>query len=47
MPEDRFNADEAALFWKAQPNCGLSSRKASGKKILKDGIMLLFICNAT
>jgi transposase len=48
-PEDIFNADETALFYKAMPNatfftCG---KQLNGQKSQRVRLTLLFICNAT
>lgn len=44
-PKDRFNLDEAALFWAAQPDKGLSKAKISGKKVSKNRLTLVFVCS--
>ena len=46
QPEDRWNADESALFAFAPPDRGLSRKQLSGKRASKFRITLCFACNA-
>jgi hypothetical protein len=45
--EDIFNCDETALFWKMEPNRGLSTQPLSGIKKNKDRVTILLTCNST
>jgi len=44
-PRDCWNCDETGLFKDAPPDRGLCSVKMSGRKVSKDRITLLFMCN--
>src|SRR6185369_10619531 len=44
--EDIFNCDETGLFWKMEPNRGLSSGPILGIKQNKDRVTVLLTCNS-
>jgi hypothetical protein len=46
-PQDVFNFDESALFYRLPPNKTLATVKRNGKKSEKDRITVAFCCNAT
>jgi hypothetical protein len=43
--EDIFNCDETGLFWKMEPNRGLSTGPILGTKQNKDRVTILLTCN--
>jgi hypothetical protein len=45
--EDIFNCDETGLYWKMEPNRGLSTGPISGIKLNKERVTILLTCNAT
>ena len=45
--EDIFNCDETGLFWKMEPNRGLSTGPIRGIKQDKDRVTILLTCNST
>lgn len=45
-PQDIFNCDESALFWKMTPDRSLSTRSVPGRKKQKARISILFCCNS-
>ena len=45
--EDIFNCDETGLFWKMEPNRGLSTGPLPGTKKNKDRVTVLLTCNST
>lgn len=45
--EDIFNCDETGLYWKMEPNRGLSTTPISGLKLNKERVTVLLTCNAT
>jgi hypothetical protein len=44
--EDIFNCDETGLFWKMEPNRGLSTGPILGIKQSKDRVTVLLTCNS-
>lgn len=45
-PEDKYNMNELALYWKTSPDCTLTSKKLSRGKKEKARITANFCCNA-
>ncbi|CAG8788586.1 43235_t:CDS:2 [Gigaspora margarita] len=46
-PEDVYNADETALYWRIEPDKTLANGPISGQKKAKDHVTVLLTCNAT
>lgn len=46
-PEDRYNADESALFWRALPTRTQATGRRAGTKINKERITVMLASNST
>ena len=46
-PEDIFNCDETALFWKLEPSRTLAHGPVAGKKKPKDRVSIMVTCSST
>ena len=45
-PQDQYNADETAIYWKLVPDSTLASGPVEGVKLQKERITAHFACNA-